>query len=219
MELIGDSARFGQFRSDRRIWETSTGKELIVLQGHRGHVQSVAWSPRASRLATASSDGTIKIWDGETGTEIRSLVGHARGVNSVTWSPDGKRIVTASADRNLIIWDAEKSHAELTLRGHDDEVVSAAWSPDGRLIASGGRDGVIKIWDAATGMTRRSLQGEGMKSYALPGVLTANGWRLQEATARTAGSGTSNPGSRFISSWDTFMRSIVWTGVPMGRSF
>jgi WD40 repeat protein len=46
-----------------RLWETSTGKELLSLEGHRSYVYSVAFSPDGKTLASGSADASILIWD------------------------------------------------------------------------------------------------------------------------------------------------------------
>ncbi|MBE9534235.1 MAG: tetratricopeptide repeat protein [Proteobacteria bacterium] len=45
----------------------------LNLSGHKDKVNSVAFSPDATCLATASSDGTIKIWDAQSGKELLNL--------------------------------------------------------------------------------------------------------------------------------------------------
>ncbi|HEU5379112.1 MAG TPA: WD40 repeat domain-containing protein [Ktedonobacteraceae bacterium] len=35
---------------------------LTTLDGHRGLVNSVAWSPDVTMLASASFDGTVIVW-------------------------------------------------------------------------------------------------------------------------------------------------------------
>ena len=56
-----------------RIWDTTTGEQLLHLTGHTSPVESVAWSPNGARLATASWDGTARIWDTATGKSLAVL--------------------------------------------------------------------------------------------------------------------------------------------------
>jgi hypothetical protein len=54
-----------------RLWETATGKERRHFDGHRGGVQSVAFSSDGTRLVSASEDTTALVWDatGASGDE------------------------------------------------------------------------------------------------------------------------------------------------------
>ena len=54
-----------------RLWDVATGHLIRTLKGHRGYVQSVAFSPDGRTLATASLDTTIRLWDVATGRTIR----------------------------------------------------------------------------------------------------------------------------------------------------
>jgi WD40 repeat protein len=48
---------------------------LQTLEGHSDSVNSVAFSPDSSRLASASGDSTVKIWDASSGTCLQTLEG------------------------------------------------------------------------------------------------------------------------------------------------
>jgi WD40 repeat protein len=48
---------------ETRVWEVATGQEVLRLAGHRGYVNSVAFSPDGLTLATGSSDTTALLWD------------------------------------------------------------------------------------------------------------------------------------------------------------
>ncbi|NXD45885.1 CORO7 protein, partial [Copsychus sechellarum] len=46
-----------------RIWELSTGREVLCLQGHTDQILSMAWSPDGKQLATVSKDGRIRLYE------------------------------------------------------------------------------------------------------------------------------------------------------------
>ncbi|MBY0524748.1 MAG: hypothetical protein K2R98_15190 [Gemmataceae bacterium] len=46
-----------------RIWDASTGEEILVLRGHTRELLSIAFSTDGRLLATGCADGVTKIWD------------------------------------------------------------------------------------------------------------------------------------------------------------
>ena len=56
-----------------RLWDVSTGRCLITLQGHTDRVWSVTFSPDCQTLASGSEDETIKLWDVQTGECLKTL--------------------------------------------------------------------------------------------------------------------------------------------------
>ncbi|WP_413160908.1 protein kinase domain-containing protein [Capilliphycus salinus ALCB114379] len=118
----------------------------IFLEGHSGHVYSVAFSPDGCTLASGSADQTIKLWDMETDREIATLKGHSNTVDSVAFSPDGRTLASGSSDKTVKLWDVKTQTEITTLKGHSDWVKSVAFSPDGNTLASGSSDNTIKLW-------------------------------------------------------------------------
>lgn len=60
-----DGKRFFSITSDLiKIWDLTTGREVMSLRGHNGLVMSLAYLGNSQRLASGSTDGTVKIWDG-----------------------------------------------------------------------------------------------------------------------------------------------------------
>jgi WD40 repeat protein len=68
---------------------------------HGGHVVSLAFSPDGKKLASGSSDQTVRLWDVATGKQIGSLQGHQGGESSVAYSPDGKTLASGGGDKTV----------------------------------------------------------------------------------------------------------------------
>jgi hypothetical protein len=97
------------------VWDATTGREILTLRGHTGPVNSVAFSPDGTRLASASDDQTVKLWDVTTGEALLTLQGHRGPVNYVAFSPDGKHLASASEDGTIRVWDARPLTREVAI--------------------------------------------------------------------------------------------------------
>jgi len=136
-----------------------SAKPIRTLSGHTNMVNSVAFSPDSSILASGSDDHTISLWSVASGAEILTLPGHPFYVRSVAFSPDGRKLASGSWDKTVKIWSVESGTELRTLSGHTGEIESVAFSPDGSILASGSHDHTIKLWSVASGTVLRTLSG------------------------------------------------------------
>jgi WD40 repeat protein len=121
-----------------------------TLRGHDKPVQSVAFSPDGSQIASGSLDQTVRIWNAQTGHVIgEPFRGHDM-VWSVAWSPTSPRIASGSGD-TVVVWDTNTRERVALLERHEYSILCVAYSPDGSRLVSGSRDGEIHIWNADTG--------------------------------------------------------------------
>jgi WD40 repeat protein len=194
-----DGARLaGEGRGWVRVWDTTTGRELLTLKGPTDGSAGVAFSPNGTRLASAENAKTVRVWDAISGEELAAFQGHTRRVSSVAFSPDGTRLASASVDGTVRIWDVATSQGVHTLERHRGGVNGVAYSPDGARLASAGGDGMIRIWDTATGRGLRILNGH---TGGGPGVINVWGVAYSPDAARLASAG----GDGTIRVWDAVL--------------
>ncbi len=149
---------------------------------HPNLVDSVAFSPDGTQLATGCHDGRVRIFDVAKGAVVKDLAAHvmpaASSVYCVAWSADGKRLVSSSLDRSLKVWDVAGGKMLVECKGYDEKtspkghmggVYCAAFSPDGKFLASAGDDKAIKVWNSADGSLVRELSNPAIKPAPVPG--------------------------------------------------
>ena len=141
------------------IYDVQTGKELALLTGHTGRINSIAFSPDGRTLASGSSDNTVCLWNASTRTETGRLEGHTAAVNSVSFSPDGHSLLSKGDDKTLRLWDVGTQMQIYTLEGHTGSIESVSFSPDGQTLASGGIDDIVRLWDVGTRTEIGRLEG------------------------------------------------------------
>jgi WD40 repeat protein len=47
-----------------RLWDSATGQELLILEGHKLQINGLAFAPDGSTLASCSHDGEVRLWRG-----------------------------------------------------------------------------------------------------------------------------------------------------------
>ncbi len=151
-----------------QIYDGATSEIITTLLGHNCPVESLAWSPDGTKLASVSRviGEPIMIWDVKTGQLITESQGSALGGKSLSWHPDGTRIAGIILPRSpsapAYIWDAATGIRMITEPvdgGASNPVSEVKWSPDGRLLATAHRQGdIINIWDAQSLTLVKTLQ-------------------------------------------------------------
>jgi WD40 repeat protein len=151
-----------------------------VLTGHGGAIQGIAFYPDGRRLASVSTDGTLRIWNTESGQEL-ARVASAGPLSCVALSPDGIWLATGSAggEETVCLRDAASGLAVRQLavsaelraeenaailhrypyyerlerlpQGESRSATCLAFSADGRQLATGGNASCVWLWDAERG--------------------------------------------------------------------
>ncbi len=151
--VLSGAVCYGDRDPTVRLWEVSTGKELLKLEGHTEGVYSLAFLPGGKKAVSGSHDGTIRIWDLETGKELKRYEGHEGTVYGLDVSGDGKLLLTGGEDSTVRLWDLESGKEVRRFEGHEGKVRAVAFSADGKQAVSGTilGDATLRIWDVETG--------------------------------------------------------------------
>jgi small GTP-binding protein len=153
------------------LWPAS-GRELAVLEGHKGPVWSVGWSPDGARLLSGGADGTVRLWEAASGRELAVLEGHTGPVWSVGWSPDGG-LWAAGAFGLVLLWPADLQASQP--HASDDEASSLYTNAKVLVVGESGA--------GKTGLTRRLATGTFDHSKASTVGAWCTQWPLPQPAA------------------------------------
>mmetsp|Transcript_10144 Transcript_10144/g.17365 ORF Transcript_10144/g.17365 Transcript_10144/m.17365 type:complete len:388 (+) Transcript_10144:26-1189(+) len=136
----------------------------MVLHGDLVH--DIAYDYYGDRVATCSSDRTIKVWQpfGEAKSQwecCASWNAHEGSILSIAWAPPhicGPGVLASSStDRKVVLWEERRRNAAdawlmlAQLVDSRDEVRGVAFSAGGSTrvyLASASADGVLRIYEA-----------------------------------------------------------------------
>ena len=127
-----------------RIWDTSTGTEMLSLPSDKFPALAISVD---GKILTSSTTDNIQLWDVSTGTQLKSLKVKDDLVTALAFAPNGKILTGGSRDGTIQLWDIATGDKLSTLKGHTFPLRSLSFSPDGKTLASGSSDGAIFLWD------------------------------------------------------------------------
>jgi WD40 repeat protein len=128
------------------LWDATTGKALGVLEGRRGPLTSVGFSP-ADQVVSGSENGYLTFWDVGR-KQIRFGLSQDQ-VKTLAVSPDGNTLATAAGKGVIRVWKLDGTDKSTGLEEHRFWPSSLLFAGD--LLVSADANGLVVLWDGRTG--------------------------------------------------------------------
>jgi WD40 repeat protein len=166
------------------IWELGTGQAVKRIEGHKGKVNSLAFSPDDSMIASSGEDAAIRLWEARTGDPVRTLSGLMKDVTALAFFREGREIISASQDGKVSVWNV--ANGKFLRKFLVNREQSSAVIVNDKVLVSSGKDGMpYQLWDIATGKSVGPKNKDNTKvefyfqaNYLIPWVLTPDGQNI-----------------------------------------
>jgi WD40 repeat protein/serine/threonine protein kinase len=176
------------------LWSTAQGVRLrsFRAQPQSSPIMSVAFSPDAKLLASASEDGKVVVRSAEAGTVKYTFAERPGKMHTVVFSPDGKLLASGGADPMINLREVATGSLVGSVPSEAPPVLSLVFSPDGKLLASTDydRDHSVKLWRVVDHTLLHKLEGHAQEVYDV--AFSPDGTRLASAG-----------GDQVVMLWDT----------------
>ncbi|KIJ98804.1 hypothetical protein K443DRAFT_133309 [Laccaria amethystina LaAM-08-1] len=132
-------------------WDGKSLKEFAVLEGNKGVISALAFSPDGNYLAAGDSQGKVVLFDVKERKTITSRWAfHSARINSLSWTADSKHCASGSLDTNVYVWSVAKPTKNIAIKEAGPGGVNAVlWLEGGRSgkLVSAGADACARIWE------------------------------------------------------------------------
>jgi WD40 repeat protein len=98
------------------LWDVRQGALVRTMEGHRGFIWDLDWSPQDNILVSAGADGTVRRWDPQLGVHLATVQAHEAWARAVRVSPNGKTVASCGEDGVIQLWDMHSHQHLATLR-------------------------------------------------------------------------------------------------------
>ncbi len=124
------------------------------LEGHKGWVDALVFTPDNKGLFSASTDNSVIYWNLIEGTKT-VIVTYENKINSITVSPDSKFLAGGSSDGKITLWNLASNKSSVIFQSEDNAITVLKYNNSGTKIAFGNKSGALGILNLRTNKVSR----------------------------------------------------------------
>ncbi|THH14402.1 hypothetical protein EW146_g5922 [Bondarzewia mesenterica] len=133
-------------------WDGKSLQEVAILEGNKGVISALSFSPDGSKLVAGDSSGKIVLFDAK---ERKMITGrwsfHTARIHSLSWTADSQHCASGSLDTHVYIWSVAKPMKNIAIKNAVSGGVNAVFwvgsnDINGKLI-SAGADACVRQWE------------------------------------------------------------------------
>jgi WD40 repeat protein len=157
-----------------QLWDPTTGKAGLKLEGPRDWLLAVAVSLDGKAVAAGGFDGKLYLWDAASGNGAAEVAAHAppapnapapaaNVVSAVAFSPDGKLVAVGGSDAGVYLFQAADGKFVRAMApapaAHTRTVTALTFHPTEPLLVSASKDRTLRLWNPNDGKLYKALDG------------------------------------------------------------
>jgi len=122
----------------------------VVLQGHKGWVEALIFTPDNKGLFSASTDKSIIYWDLIAGTHTIFFTMANTKVSCLALDPGGHFMFGGTDDGQLIRWNLDTKEETVVFKSENNSIYAASINSSGSRIAFVDKNGALRVADTRT---------------------------------------------------------------------
>lgn len=140
-------------------------KRLSSCIGHSSAVKAVTFiGEEGNKLASGSSDNSVKIWETKTGKCLKTLKGHQARIWDITSTLNGSLIASASGDGSIQIYNNDNNNNNENVNKNSifvnkKDIYTIKFHSLGESLICGGYDRELKLYDINSNKQIKSYTG------------------------------------------------------------
>ncbi|KAI0322912.1 WD40 repeat-like protein [Amylostereum chailletii] len=135
-------------------WDGKSLNAVGTLDGNKGVISALAFSPDGSKLAAGDSSGRIVLFDAK---ELKAITSrwsfHTARILSLHWTSDSEHCASGSLDTHVYVWSVQKPMKNIAIKNAIPGGANAVFwlghsGGKGKLVGAGA-DACVRVWEVA----------------------------------------------------------------------